>query len=88
MNNPFWARGIDVLGYSLNTLRFSNLSFQDVNSPPRGVERKMGFRRVRWGGGRKGDAEAGQGAPPPRGRGDAPHFAFSLSPSHSQPRPN
>ncbi|XP_027365628.1 uncharacterized protein LOC113872340 [Abrus precatorius] len=33
MNKPFWARGLDVLGYSLNALRFANLSFVDANSP-------------------------------------------------------
>lgn len=33
MNKPFWARGMDVLGYSLNALRFSNLSFVDADSP-------------------------------------------------------
>ncbi|KAJ1375879.1 hypothetical protein SESBI_50530, partial [Sesbania bispinosa] len=32
-NKPFWARGLDVLGYSLNALRFANLSFVDANSP-------------------------------------------------------
>ncbi|KAL2331579.1 hypothetical protein Fmac_019160 [Flemingia macrophylla] len=69
MNNPFWARGIDVLGYSLNALRFSNLSFQDADSPPRAMEMKMGFRRMRWGSGRRGDVEASQGAPPPHGHG-------------------
>lgn len=31
-NKPLWARGIDMLGYSLNSFRFSNLEFQDVNS--------------------------------------------------------
>ncbi|KAL2318858.1 hypothetical protein Fmac_032734 [Flemingia macrophylla] len=69
MNNPFWASGIDVLGYSLNALRFSNLGFQDADSPPRAMERKMGFRRMRWGGGCRGDAQAGQGAPLPHGCG-------------------
>ncbi|TKY53109.1 hypothetical protein E2542_SST24632 [Spatholobus suberectus] len=33
MNKPFWARGLDVLGYSLNALRFANLSFVDAGSP-------------------------------------------------------
>lgn len=32
-NKPFWARGLDVLGYSLNSLRFSNLDFVDADSP-------------------------------------------------------
>jgi hypothetical protein len=32
-NKPFWARGFDVLGYSLNAFRFSNLSFVDTDSP-------------------------------------------------------
>ncbi|XP_057423026.1 uncharacterized protein LOC130716971 [Lotus japonicus] len=31
-NKPFWARGIDMLGYSLNALRFANLSFVDADS--------------------------------------------------------
>lgn len=29
---PFWARGVDLLGYSLNSFRFSNLEFKDVES--------------------------------------------------------
>lgn len=33
MNKPFWARGFDVLGYSLNAFRFSNLSFVNADSP-------------------------------------------------------
>ncbi|KAL2503033.1 hypothetical protein Fot_36881 [Forsythia ovata] len=32
-NKPFWARGVDMLGYSLNSLRFANLSFKDTESP-------------------------------------------------------
>lgn len=32
-NKPFWARGVDLLGYSLNSFRFSNLEFKDVVSP-------------------------------------------------------
>lgn len=32
-NKPFWARGLDVLGYSLNAFMFSNLSFVNVDSP-------------------------------------------------------
>ncbi|KAK4432575.1 hypothetical protein Salat_1019700 [Sesamum alatum] len=32
-NKPFWARGVDMLGYSLNSLRLSNLSFKDTESP-------------------------------------------------------
>lgn len=32
-NKPFWARGMDVLGYSLNALRSSNLDFVDADSP-------------------------------------------------------
>lgn len=32
-NKPFWARGLDVLGYSLNALRFANLSFVNAESP-------------------------------------------------------
>jgi hypothetical protein len=30
---PFWARGVDVLGYSLNSFRLSNLGFADAESP-------------------------------------------------------
>ncbi|KAK4281667.1 hypothetical protein QN277_013132 [Acacia crassicarpa] len=33
-NKPFWARGADVLGYTLNAMRFANLSFV-VASPPK-----------------------------------------------------
>ncbi|KAK7345321.1 hypothetical protein VNO77_15923 [Canavalia gladiata] len=33
MNKPFWARGLDMLGYSLNSLRFANLNFVDADSP-------------------------------------------------------
>lgn len=29
----FWARGVDMLGYSLNSLRLANLNFQDTASP-------------------------------------------------------
>ncbi|CAI9097706.1 OLC1v1034178C1 [Oldenlandia corymbosa var. corymbosa] len=29
----FWARGVDVLGYSLNSFRLSNLGFKDAQSP-------------------------------------------------------
>jgi len=32
MHKPFWARGLDVLGYSVNALRFSNLNFVDAAS--------------------------------------------------------
>ncbi|KAL3825749.1 hypothetical protein ACJIZ3_021778 [Penstemon smallii] len=31
-NKPFWARGVDMLGYSLNSLRLSNLDFKDTES--------------------------------------------------------
>ncbi|XP_060201169.1 uncharacterized protein LOC132629814 [Lycium barbarum] len=31
-NKPFWARGIDMVGYGLNALRFSNLKFMDTES--------------------------------------------------------
>ncbi|XP_075638702.1 uncharacterized protein LOC142610687 [Castanea sativa] len=34
-NKPFWARGIDMLGYSLNSFRLANLDFIDVDSPRR-----------------------------------------------------
>lgn len=33
MSKPFWARGVDMLGYSLNSFRFSNLDFVDPDSP-------------------------------------------------------
>ncbi|VFQ73061.1 unnamed protein product [Cuscuta campestris] len=29
----FWARGLDMLGYSLNSFRLSNIAFQDTHSP-------------------------------------------------------
>ncbi|KAL0344800.1 UNVERIFIED_CONTAM: hypothetical protein Sradi_4311300 [Sesamum radiatum] len=32
-NKPFWARGVDMLGYSLNSLRLANLSFKNTESP-------------------------------------------------------
>lgn len=32
-NKPFWARGVDMLGYSLNSFRLSNLEFVDPDSP-------------------------------------------------------
>ncbi|KAJ8537628.1 hypothetical protein K7X08_014168 [Anisodus acutangulus] len=31
-NKPFWVRGIDMVGYGLNSLRFSNLKFMDSES--------------------------------------------------------
>uniref|UniRef100_A0A7N0V8K9 Condensation domain-containing protein n=1 Tax=Kalanchoe fedtschenkoi TaxID=63787 RepID=A0A7N0V8K9_KALFE len=31
-HKPFWARGIDMLGYSLNSFRLSNLNFHDASS--------------------------------------------------------
>ncbi|OIW12177.1 hypothetical protein TanjilG_28585 [Lupinus angustifolius] len=31
-NKPFWARGLDMLGYSLNALRLGNLGFVDTES--------------------------------------------------------
>uniref|UniRef100_A0A1J3FEV7 Uncharacterized protein n=2 Tax=Noccaea caerulescens TaxID=107243 RepID=A0A1J3FEV7_NOCCA len=34
-DKPFWARGIDVLGYSLNAFRFSNLNFVDAEDSNR-----------------------------------------------------
>ncbi|KAK4759583.1 hypothetical protein SAY87_022714 [Trapa incisa] len=30
---PFWARGVNLLGYSLNSLRMSNIDFIDPTSP-------------------------------------------------------
>lgn len=32
MSKPFWSRGVDMLGYSLNSFRLSNLEFVDPNS--------------------------------------------------------
>lgn len=32
-SKPFWARGIDMLGYSLNSFRLANLKFEDASSP-------------------------------------------------------
>ncbi|XP_077230793.1 uncharacterized protein LOC143863899 [Tasmannia lanceolata] len=32
-DKPFWARGFDLVGYSLNSLRTVNLGFEDVDSP-------------------------------------------------------
>ncbi|CAA2970484.1 Hypothetical predicted protein [Olea europaea subsp. europaea] len=32
-NKPLWARGVDMLGYSLNSLRLANLSFKDTEAP-------------------------------------------------------
>ncbi|XP_034694539.1 uncharacterized protein LOC117920938 [Vitis riparia] len=32
-NKPFWARGVNMLGYSLNSFRLANLNFIDANSP-------------------------------------------------------
>ncbi|XP_021765095.1 uncharacterized protein LOC110729634 [Chenopodium quinoa] len=32
-NKPFWSRGVDMLGYSLNSFRLSNLEFVDPNLP-------------------------------------------------------
>ncbi|XWS59474.1 hypothetical protein CRYUN_Cryun08bG0125100 [Craigia yunnanensis] len=34
-NKPFWVRGVDMLGYSLNSFRLANLNFIDANSPRR-----------------------------------------------------
>ncbi|KAL5545815.1 hypothetical protein UlMin_005502 [Ulmus minor] len=31
-NKPFWARGVDLLGYSLNSFRLANLEFKDSSS--------------------------------------------------------
>lgn len=33
IHKPFWARGIDMFGYSMNSLRLSNLNFEDTESP-------------------------------------------------------
>ncbi|KAI3811650.1 hypothetical protein L1987_21376 [Smallanthus sonchifolius] len=32
-NKPFWARGADMLGYSVNSFRFSNLEFKEIGLP-------------------------------------------------------
>ncbi|KAF5196481.1 Gata zinc finger protein [Thalictrum thalictroides] len=42
-NKPFWARGVDLLGYSLNSFRFANVEFKDVEST-----RTSGVVRVRF----------------------------------------
>ncbi|XVE61461.1 hypothetical protein DITRI_Ditri06bG0042200 [Diplodiscus trichospermus] len=34
-NKAFWARGVDILGYSLNSFRLANLNFVDANSARR-----------------------------------------------------
>ena len=34
-NKPFWVRGVDMLGYSLNSFRLANLNFVDANSARR-----------------------------------------------------
>ncbi|KAK7268015.1 hypothetical protein RIF29_20697 [Crotalaria pallida] len=34
-NKAFWARGLDMLGYSLNAFRLGNLGFVDADSPRR-----------------------------------------------------
>lgn len=31
-NKPIWARGVNMLGYSLNSLRLTNLNFKDADS--------------------------------------------------------
>lgn len=31
-NKSLWARGLDMLGYSLNSFRLANLEFKDANS--------------------------------------------------------
>ncbi|XP_076881274.1 uncharacterized protein LOC143529341 [Bidens hawaiensis] len=32
-HKPFWARGADMIGYSVNAFRFSNLEFKEVGFP-------------------------------------------------------
>ncbi|KAK9057668.1 hypothetical protein SSX86_022504 [Deinandra increscens subsp. villosa] len=32
-NKPFWARGADMIGYSVNSFRFSNLEFKEAGFP-------------------------------------------------------
>ncbi|PON82870.1 GATA zinc finger protein [Trema orientale] len=32
-DKPFWARGVDMVGYSLNSFRLAKLDFKDPNSP-------------------------------------------------------
>ncbi|KAL4340804.1 hypothetical protein GQ457_08G018160 [Hibiscus cannabinus] len=34
-NKSFWVRGVDLLGYSLNSFRLANLNFIDADSPRR-----------------------------------------------------
>ncbi|KAK9069181.1 hypothetical protein SSX86_013297 [Deinandra increscens subsp. villosa] len=32
-NKPFWARGVDMIGYSVNSFRFSNLGIKEIGIP-------------------------------------------------------
>ncbi|KAD3336362.1 hypothetical protein R6Q59_028412 [Mikania micrantha] len=32
-NKPFWLRGADMIGYSVNSFRFSNLGFKEIGLP-------------------------------------------------------
>lgn len=32
-SKPFWARGADMIGYSVNSFRFSNLEFKETGFP-------------------------------------------------------
>ncbi|KAI9122353.1 hypothetical protein K1719_007042 [Acacia pycnantha] len=45
-NKPFWARGLDVVGYSLNSFRFSNLAFVDADSPRSSKVAKLQLDKV------------------------------------------
>ncbi|KAI7729470.1 hypothetical protein M8C21_020377, partial [Ambrosia artemisiifolia] len=44
-NKPFWARGADMIGYSVNAFRFSNLEFKESGLPDstRFVRLKIGL---------------------------------------------
>ncbi|KAL9256406.1 putative small nuclear ribonucleoprotein G [Drosera capensis] len=44
-NKPFWARGKDMIGYSLNSLRLSNLRFVDVEGTRRTEMVRLRFDR-------------------------------------------
>ncbi|PHT74555.1 hypothetical protein T459_21832 [Capsicum annuum] len=44
-NKPFWARGMDMVGYGLNSLRYSNLKFMDSESTRESQVVKLGLNK-------------------------------------------
>lgn len=42
-DKPFWSRAVDLMGYSLNSMRISNLGFGDVDE-----ERRSEVVRMQW----------------------------------------